>query len=249
MKYFKNNIIHIKQRVPDWNFNIVLSALRQEPFEPLNTVDIKFLTMKCIFLTAWASAARVSELHALSRKEGHFLLDSKHRYIDLIADPSFIAKNQVASDPPRKYRIQELRGYIQDEAGDRLLCPVRALRIYKERTSHKKSENMRLFVGVRNNKGMAVQSISYWIRRTIKTAYERAKPDMLNSIHRASAHEVRAVSTSLAASKHIPIKDIMRNAYWKSESTFTSFYLKDLAKYNINTNGLKTVAAGFTLQI
>lgn len=248
LKNFKNNIKRKCNSVPDWDFNIVLAALREEPFEPLNEVDSKYLTMKCLFLTAWASAARVSELHALSRKEGHFLLDSRNRFVDLIANTKFIAKNQVAAEPPRKFRIKAIRDFIQDEASDRLLCPVRALRIYKKRTDNKCSKDQKLFVCVKKDKDMAIHSISYWLRHTIITAYKHSKTT-ITGLNRVTAHEVRAVSTSLAASKHVPIKDIMRKAFWKSESTFTSFYLKDLAKYIKQPNGVSTITAGFSLQI
>ncbi len=77
LQSFKKRIVKPRNKVPDWNFNIVLAALRVGPFEPLDTVDLKYVTMKCLFLTAWASAARVSELHALSVNEGLFLMDSK----------------------------------------------------------------------------------------------------------------------------------------------------------------------------
>ena len=47
-----------------------------------------------------------------------------------------------------------------------------------------------------------------------------------------SAHEEIAVSTSLAHHKHVPIKD-------------TSHYLKDLAKYTEDMQGISTVTAEF----
>ena len=246
---FKSNITVEKSKIPDWNFNIVLAALRRHPFEPMNTVDIKFVTMKCLFLTAWASAARVSEIQALSRKEGHFLMDTKRRFVDLIPDSSFVAKNQRAGEPQRKFRIHAIHRYIHDDELEELLCPVRALRIYKTRTTNRVSKYNRLFVCLKKKADMAIHSISYWIRRTIKVAYENTNGESLGAVHKVSAHEVRAVATSLAANKHIPIKDIMRQAYWKSESTFISYYLRDLEKYNRDVKGISTIAAGFSLQI
>ena len=246
---FKSNITVEKSKIPDWNFNIVLAALRRRPFEPMNTVDIKFVTMKCLFLTAWASAARVSEIQALSRKEGHFLMDTKRRFVDLIPDSSFVAKNQRAGEPQRKFRIHAIHRYIHDDELEELLCPVRALRIYKTRTTNRVSKYNRLFVCLKKKADMAIHSISYWIRRTIKVAYENTNGESLGAVHKVSAHEVRAVATSLAANKHIPIKDIMRQAYWKSESTFISYYLRDLEKYNRDVKGISTIAAGFSLQI
>ncbi len=104
-------------------------------------------------------------------------------------------------------------------------------------------------MGFKKDKNPTVHSISYWIRTIIVLAYKYTALMILHRLNRVRAREVRAVSTSLAATKHIPVKNIMRNAYWKSESTFTSFYMKDLAKYNKEVKDIDTVAAGFSLQI
>ena len=50
---------------------MVLETLIKEPYKPLQTASLKFLTHKCIFLLALASAKRVSKLHALSGKISH----------------------------------------------------------------------------------------------------------------------------------------------------------------------------------
>ncbi|CAG2243241.1 unnamed protein product [Mytilus edulis] len=57
-----------RQRVliPSWNLSLVLSALKNHPFEPAEKVEIKFLSYKCCFLLALASGRRRSEIHAFS---------------------------------------------------------------------------------------------------------------------------------------------------------------------------------------
>ncbi len=251
IKSFKNSIPRNVCKSPDWNFHIVLNALRKEPFEPLTDCDIKYLTMKTLFLVAWASAARISELHALSTKPGHFLLDTENKYVDLIADVNFIAKTQLASEPPRKYRIMAIKQLVGGRDRDCILCPVRALRLYRKRTENKRTNSGRLFVctATKQSKDMSISSLSYWIKRTIRFAYELTKPHELHDVHKITPHEIRAISTSLAVAKHVPIKDIMKTAYWKSESTFTSHYMKNLAKYNKEIQTTNTVAAGVSLQI
>lgn len=49
-----------------WDLPLVLSYLQSEVFEPLESVDLRFLTCKTTLLLALASARRVSELRALS---------------------------------------------------------------------------------------------------------------------------------------------------------------------------------------
>ena len=249
LKSFKNTITKKVNNVPEWNFHIVLAALRKAPFEPIRDSSLKYLTMKALFLTAWCSAARVSELHALSTKAGHFLMDTNNNYVDLIADTGFIAKNQRASEPPRKYRIKSIKNYTASDDPDILLCPVRALNIYKKRTEHLRTASERLFVCINKKKDMAIHSISYWLRQTIKISYELTKPQELRAIHKITPHEIRAISTSFALSRHVPIKDILKHGYWRAENTFTAYYLKDLAKYETQIQNIDTIAAGFCLQI
>lgn len=52
--------------VPSWDLPVVLKALCGSLFEPLDSVDIEFLSYKTAFLLALASAKRVSDIHALS---------------------------------------------------------------------------------------------------------------------------------------------------------------------------------------
>ncbi len=52
--------------VPIWDLSIVLEARKAPLFEPLNTVVLKYLSLKNVFLLALASVKRVGDLHALS---------------------------------------------------------------------------------------------------------------------------------------------------------------------------------------
>ncbi len=50
--------------LPSWDFALVLRALQTAPFEPLQSVELKFLSMKTLLLTALASIKRVGDLQA-----------------------------------------------------------------------------------------------------------------------------------------------------------------------------------------
>ncbi len=52
--------------IPSWDLSLVLRALQQGPFEPLQTVELKFLSMKTLLLLALASIKRVGDLQAFS---------------------------------------------------------------------------------------------------------------------------------------------------------------------------------------
>ncbi len=50
--------------LPSWDLALVLRALQIAPFEPLLSVELKFLSMKTLLLTALASIKRVGYLQA-----------------------------------------------------------------------------------------------------------------------------------------------------------------------------------------
>ncbi|KAL0181308.1 hypothetical protein M9458_023714 [Cirrhinus mrigala] len=52
--------------VPSWDLSLVLTALRQAPFQPLQSVELKFLSMKTLLLLALASIKRIGDLHTFS---------------------------------------------------------------------------------------------------------------------------------------------------------------------------------------
>ena len=249
LKNFQKTIKRNDYSIPDWNFTVVLMALTKAPFEPLSDIDVKYLTMKTLFLTTWASAARCSEIQALTIADGHYMRDHENRYIDLVPNTSFIAKNQLTTEVPRRYRIQLLKDFVGPAETEALLCPVRALRIYVKRTKEIRDNTQQLFINPNKNNGMAKHSISYWLKRCIELAYEISEPQLLKTLHRVTPHEIRAMATTLAVNKHVPIQSIMKKAYWKTDTSFTSFYFKDIAKYVKNDVGLQTTAAGYCLQL
>ena len=60
---------HRRPAVPPWDLEVVLATLQEGPFEPLDRVNLKWLSLKTAFLLAIVSAKRMGELHALSVHE------------------------------------------------------------------------------------------------------------------------------------------------------------------------------------
>ncbi len=52
--------------VPSWDLSIVLAGLQRGPFEPLDSVELKFLSLKTALLTTLTSIKRVGDLQAFS---------------------------------------------------------------------------------------------------------------------------------------------------------------------------------------
>ena len=56
---------HRSPAVLPWDLEVVLSALQHEPFEPAETVGLKWLSLYTMFLLIIVSAKEIGELHAL----------------------------------------------------------------------------------------------------------------------------------------------------------------------------------------
>jgi len=237
--------------VPAWDLNVVLEALSKPPFEPLNEVDLQHLTFKTVFLVAWGTAARVSELHALSMDANHLRFEQTNKWLEMTAAMEFLAKNQRATQPPRKFRLQALTTKGHGKGAAKILCPVRAVRIYLDRTKFHRRDRKKLFISTfkKAEKDVGIRTIARWLRETITECYRMQAPQDMSDAKGAHAHQVRALAASLAVAGHRPIKEVMKAAYWKSESCFTKFYLKDMAKYQNQNTGRSTVAASVSLDI
>ena len=213
------------RRVPLWDMHLVLEALRSPPFEPLRSLDRATLTKKTAFLVMLASGRRASEVNALSGLASSVGRDSDGGFI-LKFLPEFRAKNQAASERSPVVRIPPLSKILGPDDEDRYLCPVRALKHYLNVTSPTRPETCRkLFISINPNfaKDVSVSTVSRWVSDVVKLAYATK----LESLPSSRAHEVRAWAASLALEHSVALQDILDAAFWKSESTFANFYLRD----------------------
>ncbi len=56
----------VRSRIPPWDLAVVLEALCRPPFEPIEEISDRHLTLKTVFLLAISSLKRVGDLQALS---------------------------------------------------------------------------------------------------------------------------------------------------------------------------------------
>ena len=105
------------------------------------------------------------------------------------------------------------------------MCPVRCLKFYINKIKELKLSPSSLFVSPSDtSREMSKNGISFFLRDTIISAnavYEDRGP--------VKAHDVRGVATSMAFKLNTSITEIMKAATWKSPSTFSNFYLKEVA--------------------
>ena len=213
-------------KVPAWNVDVILKHLTNAPYEPLRESSMRHLTQKTLFLIALATAKRVGELQALSADIA-FAADNN---LILSYLPEFIAKTDTPNHPiPREFSISNLTTSVGRHDEERLLCPVRAIRFYLDRTPDLAGPRT-LFRSVRDpSRPISKAAISSFLREVIQYAHKNF-PDHLAPTLKVKAHDVRGVATSLLWTKNRSIADVMAAACWRTQSVFANHYFSSIQR-------------------
>ena len=86
----------------------MLQLLKKEVFEPLQEASLLRPTQKTVFLVTLATAARVSEIHALSAS-AECLRFIDNGSVSLLTSPGFIAKNRLPELGSQAYSLSPLQ--------------------------------------------------------------------------------------------------------------------------------------------
>ncbi len=208
--------------VPSWDLPSVLSALRGAPFEPLQSVELKFLSLKTVLLSALATVKRVGDLQAFSVDDSCLEFGPADSHGVLRPRPGYVPKVPTM---PFRDQVVNLQALPREEADPAiaLLCPVRALRIYVDRTQSFRTSDQ-LFVcfgGQQKGRAVSKQRLAHWIVEAIVLAYQaRRLPCPLG----VRAHSTRGVASSWALARGASIADICKAAGWATPNTFARFY-------------------------
>ena len=162
----------------------------------------------------------MGELQALSSIVTFVGVDACLSYI-----PQFVAKSEsLTRSIPRSFLVKSLSDFAAGLDADLLLCPVRALRFYLDRTRSLSPLRHRLFVSPRRpSRAMSKNAVSFFLREVIHDA-GASRPE----VGSVRAHEVRSVSTSVAFHGNWSVSSVLESATWSSSSVFSSFYLRDI---------------------
>jgi hypothetical protein len=212
---------------PSWDLSVVLKGLIESPFEPLESAPVRILTLKVTLLLALASFKRVGDLQALSVSESCTEFAPGLVKAFLRPRPGYVPKVLSTSFRSQVVVLQAFSPSSSSEGDDlHLLCPVRALKTYVDRSSQwRKSLQLLVCFGA-GRKGLAASkhTISHWVRDAISLAYEvRSLPSPLD----IRAHSTRGVASSQALFRGVPLEDICMAAGWSSPHTFVRFYNLD----------------------
>ena len=233
MEGASNTLPNNRSLFPKWDLTVVLGALCRTPFEPLESVSLQILSLKTLLLLALATTKRVSDLQALSVSPDLMRFYDNGRKVLLKPHHGFMPKNRVVPQLPVELLAFHPPPFSSAEE-ERLhcLCPVRALRIYCQKTSAERITNQ-LFVSYGNSrqrKAVTRPTLSRWIVDAIRMAYSSANVQVPDGL---KAHSTRGVASSWAVSRGASLQEICTAASWSSPSTFATFYSLDVAPNSV----------------
>ena len=242
---FARSVNPVELRPPAWDVSLVLQSHTGAPYEPLLTCEERFLAQKTLFLLALASAERIGELHALSYRVSH---TRGWGEVSFSFVTGFVAKTQDPSSlAPRfeGFSVPALPNARNNRNG-RLLCPVRAVKVYLDRTAPHRPRCERFFVTAgRSKKEIAKTTVSFWLRKTISRAYELSGTAL--PVPAPRARETRGIAPSILFRKNFAVDQVLKAGTWRRHTTFTRHYLRDIAHKSLDTFHLGPVVAAQAL--
>ena len=228
---------------PKWDLAFVLTHMCKAPFEPLDKASLFHLSVKTVFLVTLATARRVSEVHAFSIDSDHLRFSNLDGSLIFRTQLGFLAKNQLPSRAPDSIIIPKLSNFCRKSDNfNRMLCPVRAVKIYLNKTKSLRKRRKRLFIPTQGDQDLAKSTLSRWVKYAIKNAYDTISKNPL-SLFKPRAHELRAISASWAYMNYIPLEEILKSAVWSSTSLFASHYLRDFREQTENLRAMGPIIA------
>ncbi len=204
--------------MPSWD---VLAGLQGGPFEPLDSIELKFLSAKTALLSALTSIKRVGDLQAFSVSEECLVFGPVYSHVVLRPRPGYVP----IPTTPFCDQVVNLQALPSEEADPALalLFTIRALRIYVDRTQSFRSSEQ-LFVchrGQQEGKAVSKQRLAHWIVEAVALAYQSQGELCPLGVR---AHSTRSVASSHALAHGASLADICRAAGWATPNTFARFY-------------------------
>lgn len=203
-----------RQLQASWDLGLVLRKLRGKPFEPLADVSARWLTLKTALLVALSTAGRSSDITKLGCKEPYLRWERNPAGIRFVTRG--LRKQDRAS-----HLLKDI--YVSGFDKDKLLDPVRAVRIYLRRTKERRGSLASLFItyGAGAPKSPSAQSFSRWVVDAIRVCLGSQ-----GGLCSVKAHSTRGMSSSVAFWQGVKLEDILKAADWSSDCTFARHYLR-----------------------
>ncbi|XP_019905069.2 uncharacterized protein LOC105026845 [Esox lucius] len=194
----------VRRTLPQWDLALVLEALCDTPFEPIDQIPLK---PGCLTINGDGSRAVLLPNPAFLPKVIKALFRSMKMVLWAFSPPPHASE--------REERLHRL-------------CPVRALAQYVLRTAAVRAAPQLCVChgGPKVGQPLSKQRLSHWLCEAIDLAYSsRGVPTPIGF----GAHSTRGVAASAALFKGVGVEDICAAASWGTPSPFVRFYLRDMA--------------------
>ena len=202
--------------------------------------DLSWWMVKDHLLTGVRFGAPAPDLHALSYRVSH---TRDWGEVSFAFVTGFVAKTQDPSClAPRfeGFSVPALPNARKNRNG-RLLCPVRVVKVYLDRTASHRPRCERLFVTAGRSKKISKTTVSFWLRKTILRAYELSGTAL--PVPAPRARETRGIAPSILFRKNFAVDQVLKAGTWRRHTTFTRHYLRDIAHKSLDTFHLGPVVA------
>ena len=187
-----------------WNVNKVLEMFKC--WGPNKALDIKKLTFKLVMLLLLVTSQRGQTIINLDIQDME--LSDK-----VVFKMKTLLKHNRVGDPLDSLILRSFHDCKR-------LCVVRCLKCYLNKTQYVRSYSKLILSFMRPFKPISRDTLARW---TVKVM-EMAGLD----ISKYRSHSTRGAATSAAKRLGVPLNIIMRQASWRSSSSFAKFYDKKL---------------------
>ncbi len=155
--------------VPSWDLSVVLEGLVAATFEPLESAPERILTLKVTLLLALTSLKRVGDLQDLSISEMCMDFAPGLVKVTLRPRPGYIPKVLSTSFHSQVVTLHSFHPppfASSEDENLHMLCPVRALKLYVDRSKIWKKilPIARVFCAGHGGLATSKQRISHWVR-------------------------------------------------------------------------------------
>ncbi len=126
----------LRSRIPPWDLALVLEALCNPPFKPIEEISDRHPTLKTVFFLAISSLKRAGDLQALSEAPTHLDFAPGMAEVFLYPHVGYVSKVPHVIPQPVVLQAFSLPPFGEPyQQKLNCMCPVRALDAYVHRTA------------------------------------------------------------------------------------------------------------------
>ena len=164
-------------------------------------------------------------------------VNGESKAVELSIHPDFVGKTHLTSIGLGSLRSVSLKALQEADGQDLLLCPVRTLEAYLDRSKHYRFPGQqKLIIPYRRGsvKDLSKQTLSNYIKEAVILAYQKQNPDSqtVRSL-KIQLHSIRHMATSLSALRAVDIDEVLQVRTWASPNVVLKYYVQYFSTDNL----------------